>query len=86
MFKHIKKGWENIWLPAEEDELEIEISQKKAKIDLAKDKKYQCAEITWDKFLFLKNTIRICHQRKGKKIKTFVNINDDFYLTLDPLD
>ena len=41
MFKHIKKGWENIWLPAEEDELEIEISQKKAKIDLAKDKKYE---------------------------------------------
>ena len=41
MFKRVKKGWENIWLPAEEDELEIEISQKKAKIDLAKDKKYE---------------------------------------------
>jgi len=41
MFKHVKKGWENIWLPAEEDKLEIEISQKKAQIDLAKDKKYE---------------------------------------------
>jgi hypothetical protein len=41
MFKHIKKGWENIWLPAVEDKLEIEISQKKAQIDLAKDKKYE---------------------------------------------
>ena len=41
MFKGVKKGWENIWLPAEEDKLEIEISQKKAQIDLAKDKKYE---------------------------------------------
>ena len=41
MFKRVKKGWENIWLPAEDDKVEIEISQKKAQIDLAKDKKYE---------------------------------------------
>jgi hypothetical protein len=69
-----------------EDIIHLQDNKRNIKIELAKDKKYQCAEIIWDKFLFLKNTIRICYQRKGKKIKTFININDDFYLTLDPLD
>ena len=41
MFKRLKKGWENIWLPVDDDRVEIEISQKKAQIDLAKDKKYE---------------------------------------------
>jgi len=41
MFKRVKKGWENIWLPAEDDKVEIEISRKKAQLDLAKDKKYE---------------------------------------------
>ena len=41
MFKQLKKGWENIWLPVEDDQVEIEISQKKAQIDLARDKKYE---------------------------------------------
>ena len=44
MFSKLKVGWENFWLPVDEEEQEIEISKKKAQLDLAKDKKY---EIRW---------------------------------------
>ena len=38
MFTKLKAGWENFWLPVDEEEQEIEISKKKAQLDLAKDK------------------------------------------------
>ena len=41
MFSRIKQGWENIWLPKYEEDQEIEITKKKAQLDLAKDKKYE---------------------------------------------
>ena len=41
MFRRIKQGWENIWLPKYEEDQEIEITKKKAQLELAKDKKYE---------------------------------------------
>ena len=41
MIENFKKGWEKVWLPVVEDDEEIEISKKKAQIELRKDKKYE---------------------------------------------
>ena len=41
MFSRIKQGGENIWLPKYEEDQEIEITKKKAQLELAKDKKYE---------------------------------------------
>ena len=35
------KGWEKIWLPVNEENEEIEITRKKAQLELRKDKKYE---------------------------------------------
>ena len=44
MLTKLKESWENFWLPIHEETQEIEITQKKAQLELAKDKKY---EIRW---------------------------------------
>ncbi len=44
MITKLKESWENFWLPIHEETQEIEITQKKAQLELAKDKKY---EIRW---------------------------------------
>ena len=44
MLTKLRESWENFWLPIHEETQEIEITRKKAQLDLAKDKKY---EIRW---------------------------------------
>ena len=39
MLEQLKKGWEKVWLPVGEEDEEIEITKKRAQIELRKDKK-----------------------------------------------